>query len=176
MNNIIDEMLKRRSIRSYTDEKVSEADLDAILEAGIFAASGMGAQSPIMVAVQDEETINKLERLNAAVVGRDPETTHSFYGAKTVIVVLADKSVSTHVYDGALVMGNMMLAADSLGLGSCWIHRAKETFESEEGKELLKQWGIEGEWEGIGNLIVGHINGEKPAAKERKEGRIFKVL
>lgn len=175
MNRTIDDLLNRRSIRQYTDEPISEEQLSIILEAGKFAASGQGKQSAIMVVVQDPETVRKLERLNAEVVGRDPETTHSFYGAPAVIIVLADKNVSTHVYDGALVMGNLMNAAHAVGLGTCWIHRARETFETEEGKALLKQWGIEGDYEGIGNCIIGHIAGEYPAAKPRKENWVYRV-
>ncbi|MBO4218121.1 MAG: nitroreductase [Erysipelotrichaceae bacterium] len=167
----LETLLTRRSVRSYTDEKVSREDLDRILEAGKFAASGMGRQSAIMVAVQNPETLKKLEELNCTSAGMEPG--HPFYGATTVIVVLADKNIRTHVYDGSLVMGNMMNAAAALGLGSCWIHRARETFETEEGKELLRQWGVEGDYEGIGNLIVGHYDGELPVAKPRKENYVY---
>jgi nitroreductase len=167
----LETLLTRRSVRQFTDEKVSKEDLDKILEAGKYAASGMGRQSAIMVAVQNPETIDKLEKLNCSSVGWERKPT--FYGASTVIVVLADKNVSTHVYDGALVMGNLMNAAAALGLGSCWIHRARETFETEEGKALLKKWGVEGEYEGIGNLIVGHYEGELPQPKPRKDNFVF---
>ncbi len=163
----LENLLTRRSVRAYTDEKVSREDLEKILEAGKYAASGMGRQAAIIVAVQNPETLRKLEELNCTSVGNP--VGHPFYGATTVIVVLADKNIHTHVYDGALVMGNMMNAAHALGLGSCWIHRARETFETEEGRRLLKQWGIEGDYEGIGNLIVGHYEGELPAPKPRKE-------
>ena len=119
MNETINSILTRRSIRKFTDQMISKEDLDIILECGKYAASGQGKQSGMMIAVQDPEMIERLERLNAEVVDRDPDKVHNFYGAKTVIVVLARKDVSTHVYDGALVMGNLMLAAHALGIGSC---------------------------------------------------------
>ncbi len=172
MNKIIEAMECRRSIRSYKNEQVCIDDLTQILEAGTFAATGGGRQSPVLVAVQDKALRDKLSRLNAEVMGKD---TDPFYGAPTVIVVLADSTRSTRIEDGSLVMGNLMLAAHSLGLGSCWIHRAHEVFESDEGKALLKDWGLEG-YEGIGNCIVGYINGDVPEAAPRKDGyaRIIK--
>lgn len=127
---------------------------------------------PIIVAVTDKETRNQLSRMNAAVMGSSADP---FYGAPVVLIVLADKNRGTYLYDGSLVMGNMMTAAHSLGIGSCWIHRAKETFESPEGKELLKQWGIEGNYEGIGHLILGYAKGEAPAPKPRKENYVYYV-
>ena len=145
MNETINNILTRRSIRKFTDQMVSKEDLDIILECGKYAASGGGKQPGLMIAVQDPAMVERLERLNASSVGRDPDTVHNFYGAKTVIVVLAKKDVATHVCDGALVMGNLMLAAHALGLGSCWINRARETFETEEGKQILKDLGIEEE-------------------------------
>jgi nitroreductase len=175
MISTINDLLSRRSIRSYTDEPVSQEELEVITKAGLYAPSGMGKQSAIMVVVQDPETVKKLEALNASAVGRDPQTSHNFYGAPVVIVVLADKSVPTYRYDGALVMGNLLNAAHAIGLGGCWIHRAKEMFETEEGKALLKQWGVQGEVEGIGNAILGHIAGEVPEPKPRREGRLFWV-
>ena len=175
MNNTINDLLTRRSIRKYTDEPVSEDELNAVLEAGLYAASGSGKQNSILVVVQDPETLQQLERLNASVVGRDPETVHNFYGAKTVIIVLDKKESSNRQYDGALVMGNLMNAAHALGLGTCWINRARETFDTEEGKALLKKWGIEGEYEGVGNCIIGHIAGEYPEAAPRKENRIYRI-
>ena len=173
MNRTIEDLLNRRSVRSFTDEPVSKEELEILVQSGMNAPSGGNRQPAIMVVVQDEETINQLERLNYEAVGNPPGK--PFYGAKTVIVVLADKKVSTRVYDGALVMGNLMNAAYALGLGSCWIHRAKETFETEEGRALLAKWGIEGEYEGIGNLIVGHVAGEFPPAKAKKENYVYWV-
>ena len=175
MNETINSILTRRSIRKFTDQMISKEDLDIILECGKYAASGQGKQSGMMIAVQDPEMIERLERLNAEVVDRDPDLVHNFYGAKTVIVVLARKDVGTHVYDGALVMGNLMLAAHALGIGSCWIHRAKQTFETEEGKAILKELGVEDEYEGIGNCILGYPDGEEPVARERKENWVYRI-
>ena len=172
MNETLQTLKKRRSVRAYLPKQIKEEELQQILEAGIYAPTGMGAQSPIMVVVQDKETISYLSKLNAEVMG---STSDPFYGAPTVIIVLADKNRGTCVEDGSLVIGNMMNAAASLGVGSCWIHRAKEVFESSEGKELLKKWGIHGDYIGVGNCILGYADGELPAAKPRKENYIYRV-
>lgn len=172
MNEVMENLLTRRSIRSYQPDMVPMETIEEIVKAGTYAATGMGLQSPIIVAVTDKETRNQLSRMNAAVMGSSADP---FYGAPVVLIVLADKNRGTYLYDGSLVMGNMMTAAHSLGIGSCWIHRAKETFESPEGKELLKQWGIEGNYEGIGHLILGYTKGEAPAPKPRKENYVYYV-
>ena len=172
MNEVMENLLTRRSIRSYQPDMVPMETIEEIVKAGTYAATGMGLQSPIIVAVTDKETRNQLSRMNAAVMGSSADP---FYGAPVVLIVLADKNRGTYLYDGSLVMGNMMTAAHSLGIGSCWIHRAKETFESSEGKELLKQWGIEGNYEGIGHLILGYAKGEAPAPKPRKENYVYYV-
>lgn len=172
MNETLQTLKNRRSVRAYLPKQIKEEELNQILEAGIYAPTGMGAQSPIMVVVQDKETISYLSKLNAEVMG---STSDPFYGAPTVIIVLADKNRGTCVEDGSLVIGNMMNAAASLGVGSCWIHRAKEVFESSEGKELLKKWGIHGDYIGVGNCILGYADGELPAAKPRKENYIYRV-
>ncbi len=165
------EMLKsRRSCRSFDGRPISDEDLNTILEAGMYAPTGMGKQSPIMVAITDRETVSQLSKMNAAIMGTNSDP---FYGAATVIVVLADKSIGTYIYDGSLVMGNLMNAAEALGIQSCWIHRAKEEFESAEGKALLKKWGIDGNYEGIGHCVLGY--GGKVPAKPRKDGYIYKV-
>ena len=172
MNDFLKTMLSRVSVKSYTDEPVTREELDLIIKAGISAPSGLNKQSPIVVAVTDKQTRDTLSYINA---GKDPfKRVDPFYGAPVVLVVLADKSVSTYLYDGALVMENLQLAAHSLGLGACWIHRAKETFETEEGKALLKKWGIEGDYEGIGNCIVGHAK-IIPEQKPRKENRVYYI-
>jgi nitroreductase len=171
MNSAIENLLTRRSIRKYTDEKVRKEDLDTILEAGKYAPSGSGKQPVIMLVVQDEETLELLRRLNCTSVGNE-YTRDNFYGAKTVIVVLADRSSRTYLYDGALTMGNLMNAAAAIGVGSCWIHRARETFETDEGKALLKKLGIEGDYEGIGNCILGYP-AETPVPKPRKENFVY---
>ena len=146
--------------------------IDQICEAGKWAANGKGAQAGMIVAVTDKEIRDKLSRLNAAVMGAD---TDPFYGAPVVLVVLADKSVPTYVYDGSLVMGNLMLAAHSLNVGSCWIHRAKQVFDSEEGKAILASLGVEGEWEGVGNCVIGYPAGEPKEPKPRKENWVYKI-
>ena len=171
-NAVIEELKNRRSYRSYKDTMIPEEDLHEIMEAGEYAPSGMGRQPTIMVAVTNKEVRDRLSRLNAECMN---STADPFYGAPVVIVVLADKNAPTHVYDGALTMQNLMLAADSKGIGSCWIHRAKEVFASEEGKQLLKDWGIEGDYEGIGHCILGYPAEEAPKAKERKANRIYWV-
>ena len=172
-NETLRVLKERRSIRKFRPEQIKPEELDAILEAGTWAPTGMGAQSPVMVVVQDPEAIAYLSRMNAQIMGNpgsDP-----FYGAPAVLVVLGRKDWFTHVYDGSLVMGNLMLAAHSLGLGSIWIHRAKEEFEQPEYQQLLKDLGVEGEWEGIGHCAIGYVSGKVPAPAPRKDGRVFWV-
>lgn len=171
MNEIIQNMLTRRSIRKYRPDPVPQELLNEVLTAGEYAATGMGRQSPIILAVTDKAVRDELSAINAKIMGRDGD---SFYGAPAVLVVLADKSVPTHVYDGTLVMGNLMNAAHAMGLGSCWIHRAKETFELPEGKAILAKLGIEGDYEGIGNLTIGYPD-EVKEAKPRKNNYIYYV-
>ena len=142
-NETLETIKNRRSCRAYKPEQITNEELDAVLEAGTYAASAMGRQSAKIVVVQDAAARAQLTRMNAAVMGKD---TDPMYGAPTILVVLADAHAANAVPDGSLVMGNLMLAAASLGLGSCWINRAKEEFETEEGKALLRQWGIEGDW------------------------------
>lgn len=172
MNEVIRALKERRSVRAYLPKQIQEDDLNQILEAGTYAPSGMGAQPVILVAVQDKETIARLSKLNAAVMGAE---TDPFYGAPTVIVVLADQRRGTWLEDGSLAMGNLMNAAHALGLGSCWVHRAREVFASEEGQTLLKQWGIQGDYAGVGHCIVGYPAGPLPPAKPRKEHTIYRV-
>ena len=172
MNESIKNMIERRSIRAYKPDMVKKEDIEEIVKAGTYAATGMNLQSPVIIAVTDQETRDKLSAMNAAIMGTD---TDPFYGAPVVLIVLADKSRPTYLYDGSLVMGNMMNAAHSLGLGSCWIHRAKEEFESKEGKELLKKWGVEGDYEGIGHCVIGYVEGDYPETKPRKEDYVYYV-
>lgn len=171
-NEVLTAMKTRRSIRKYKTEQITDEQLDAILEAGTYAATGMGKQSPVIVVVQKPELIAKLSKMNAAVMGSSNDP---FYGAPTVLIVLADPEIGTYHEDGSLVMGNLMLAAHAVGVDSCWIHRAKEEFESEEGKALLKKWGIEGDYEGIGHCVLGYAAAELPAAKPRKENYVYYV-
>ena len=172
MNEVLKAMKERRSVRSYTEKMPEKEKILQIIEAGLYAASGMGKQSPVILAVTDRKLRDRLAEANRKIGGWEGDF-DPFYGAPAVLVVLADKTVPTAVYDGSLVMGNMMLAAHALGLGSCWIHRAKQTFEEEEFRAVLKELGCDGGYEGIGNMILGYPAGDVPAAKERKEGRVF---
>lgn len=172
MNETLKTLKTRRSVRAYLPEQIKEEELQQILEAGEYAPTGMGAQSPVMVAVQDSETIRLLSRLNAAVMGNSGDP---FYGAPTVIVVLVDRNRGTCVEDGSLVMGNLMNAAASLGVASCWIHRAREVFESAEGKALLEKWGLSQDYIGVGNCILGYAAGPVPEAKPRKDNYVIRV-
>ena len=173
MNVTIREMKKRRSIRKYKAEMPAKEDLDLIVEAGLYAASGMGRQSPIILVVTKKEMRDKLSEANRKILGA-PEGVDPFYGAPAVLVVLANKADPTGIYDGSLVMGNMVLAAHSLKLGSCWIHRAKEEFETDEYKQLLQDLGVKGEYEGIGHCIIGYADDE-PEAAQLKECRVFYI-
>ena len=162
----------RRSCRAYKPDLIEEEKLNAIIEAGTYAATGMGKQSPIIIAVTDRAMRDKLSKMNAAVMGRDGDP---FYGAPELLIVLANKAVGTYLYDGSLVMGNLMNAAHDLGVASCWIHRAKEEFESAEGKAILKELGIEGDYEGIGHLILGYAAEPDKEAAPRKADYIIRV-
>lgn len=167
---VLNALKSRRSVRKYKAEQIKDEELKAVLEAGIYAPTGMGAQSPKIVVIQDAEMIKRLSKMNAAVMGVNSDP---FYGAPTVLVVLADTSRPTYLEDGSLVLGNLMNAAYAAGLGSCWIHRAKQVFASEEGKALLKQWGIPEGYEGIGHCILGYADDELPAPKARKDDYII---
>ena len=171
MNEIIKAMKERRSIRKFKSELPSKADLEQIVEAGLYAANGKGTQTTKIIVVTDKNLRDKIMKMNRKIGGWD-EGFDPFYGAPAMLIVLAEKDWRNKVYDGSLVMGNLMLASHSLGLGSIWIHRAKEEFESDEGKAILKQLGIEGEWEGIGHCAVGYMDGELPHPAPRKEGRV----
>lgn len=153
MNEVLKCLKERRSIRKYKNQQITDQELEQILEAGMYAPTALGLQSPIMVVVQDPKTIQTLSKMNAAVMGVDSDP---FYGAPTVVIVLADRNRPTYIEDGSLVMGNLMNAAFSLGVDSCWINRAREVFDTEEGKALLKKWGIEGDYAGIGLSLI-HI-------------------
>lgn len=173
MNQTIKDLLERRSIRKYKSEQISNEELEMILEAGTYAPSSMGKQSAILIAVQDKETIEELERLNASF-SPNPKS-KPFYGAPTVVLVLGDKNNKNNIKDGSLCMGNMMNAAHSLNIGSCWINRVYETFESEEGKSLLKKWGVGGEYIGVGACILGYPDCELPKPAARKENYIYYI-
>ena len=170
--DVLNFMKTRRSIRNFKPDMVPKEVIDEIITAGTYAASGMNRQSPVIIAVTDKEVRDRLSKLNAEIMGTDSDP---FYGAPVVLIVLADKNCGTYLYDGSLVMGNLMLAAHGLGIGSCWIHRAKEEFERPEGQEILKSLGIEGDYEGIGHCVLGYVNGEYPAAPQRKTGRVYYI-
>ena len=165
-------LLTRRSIRRYKSEMLPREVIEKIAEAGTYAATGKNQQSPIILAVTNKALRDRMSRLNARVLGVDFDP---FYGAPVVLVVLAERSNPNHVYDGSLVMGNLMLAAHAMGVGSCWINRARQVFDSDEGKEILRELGVEGDYEGIGNCILGYVDGEVPQAAARKENYIYFV-
>lgn len=173
MNEAMLNLLTRRSVRKYKKEQIADAELQAVLGAGTYAPTARGTQSPLMVAVQDEKDIALMSRLNAAVWGK--EGFDPFYGAPTVIVVFAEAGNPNGVQDASLVMGNLLNAAHAMGLGSCWINRAKEVFETPEGKALLESWGVQGDWVGVGNCILGYADGPKPVPAERKKG-YYKII
>lgn len=172
MSETMQTILNRRSVRSYKPDMVPKELIDQVIQAGTYAATGMGDQSPIIIAVTDKELRDKLSKANAVFMGQS-EDFDPFYGAPVVLIVLADKARPTYIYDGSLVMGNLMLAAADAGLGSCWVHRAKEEFESEIGKEILAKLGIEGDYEGIGHCILGYADGEPAEAAPRKENYVY---
>ena len=171
MNEIIKAMKERRSIRKFKPDMVPQELIDQVIEAGLYAASGMGKQAASIIAITDRELRDKVSEDNRRIGGWK-EGFDPFYGAPVILLVIGNKEVPTHVYDGSLVMGNLMLAAHSVGLGSIWIHRAKEEMMMDSYKELLKEFGVEGEWEGIGHCAIGYTDGEQPAAADRKEGRV----
>ena len=165
-------MINRRSVRKYKTDMIPRDIIERIVEAGTYAANGRGHQASIILAVTNKELRDKLSEMNRKIGGWD-EGFDPFYGAPVVLVVLAEKDWPTHVYDGSLVMGNLMLAAHELGIASCWIHRAKEEFESPEGKQILKDLGITGDYEGIGHCILGYADCEEPTAAPRKENYVI---
>lgn len=172
MNEVIEMMKTRRSIRKFKPEALPEEIIEQIAEAGTYAATGKNLQSPIIIAVTNKQLRDRISEMNRKI-GDWQEGFDPFYGAPAMLIVLADKNVPTAVYDGSLVMGNLMLAAHSLGVGSIWIHRAKEEFESEEGKAILAELGITGDYVGIGHCALGYIDGEEPKAAPRKENWVY---
>lgn len=172
MSEVMTNIKTRRSIRKYKPEMVPKDVIEQVMEAGIYAANGMGKQASIVVAVTNREIRDKLSKDNCKIGGWR-EDFDPFYGAPVVLIVLAVKDWRNRVYDGSCVIENMMLAAHDLGIGSCWIHRAKEEFEMPEWKEWLASIGVEGEYEGVGHCILGYVDGDYPEATERKAGRIY---
>ncbi|MGB4092529.1 MAG: nitroreductase [Ruminococcus flavefaciens] len=167
----IENLMTRRSIRKYKSDMVPKEIIEKIVEAGTYAATGMNKQSPIIIAVTNKELRDRLSAMNAKIMGAN---TDPFYNAPVVLIVLANKdTMPTYVYDGSLVMGNLMNAAHAYGISSCWIHRAKEEFESEEGREILRSLGIEGNYEGIGHCILGYADCEAVSPSPRKENYVY---
>lgn len=172
MSEVMSNIKTRRAVRKYKADMVPKEIIQQIVEAGTYAPTGRNMQSPIIIAVTNKEMRDRMSELNAKVAETSSDP---FYGAPVVLVVLADKSKPCYQYDGTLVMGNLMLAAHDLGIGSCWIHRAKEVFDSEEGKAILRDLGIDGDYEGIGNCILGYTDGPLPEAVPRKENYVYFV-
>ena len=172
-NEVLQCIETRRSVRRYRPEQIREDKLEAILRAGTCAASGMGRQPVKLIVLQKPEDVAELEGMNAAVLGTPGA--RPFYGAPTVVIVLADANVPTAVEDGSLALGDLMLAAHSVGVGSCWIHRAREEFASTQGRALLKKWGVAGDWLGVGHCILGYADGAEGNAAPRKDGNIVRV-
>ena len=172
MQETIKDLLERRSIRSYKKEQIKKEELDTILKCGVYAPTAMGKQSPQLVAVQNAEAVKTLSAMNDAVWGHGSDP---FYGAPTVILVLAQRNNPNSVQDASLVMGNLMNAAHAIGVGSCWINRAKEMFEKEDGRKLLRSWGVDDVYEGVGICALGYIEGEYPTPKPRRDGYVIRV-
>ncbi len=172
-NKFIENLKTRRSIRAYQDKMPSMDSIKRIVEAGTYAPNGQGRQSARIIVVTDKSLRDKLSKMNASILGT---TADPFHAAPVVIIVLADKDVSTYIYDGALVIGNILNAAHSEGLGGCWVHRAKEMFQSKEGKELLYALGIQGNYEGIGCCAIGYSSDEElPYPRPRKKEFVIYV-
>jgi nitroreductase len=172
MNVTIKTLLERRSVRKFKPEQIKEEELNAILAAGMFAPSGANQQSALFVVVQDKETLKKLSAMNAAELGKDIDP---YYNAPTVVLVFADKNKVTPIEDGVLALGNMFNAAASLGIGSCWVHRERQMFETAQGRDLMNKWGITGDFMGVGSCILGYPEGEHPQAAPRKDNFIIRV-
>ena len=173
MNEAMENLLTRRSIRKYEARQIEDGELMAVLEAGTYAPTAKGTQSPLIIAVQDRADRDELSRINARIWGR--EDFDPFYGAPTVVLVLAEAGNPNGVQDASLVLGNLMNAAHAVGLGSCWINRIRETFELSEGRALLEKWAIEGNWVGVGSCILGYAAGPAPAPAARKQG-YFRIV
>ncbi|MDR1866816.1 MAG: nitroreductase [Treponema sp.] len=172
MKTTLQDLKDRRSVRAYKPEQIKDEALEAILEAGTFAPTGGGSQSPVIVVVQDSALIEQIEKLNERVLNRP--SSHPFFGAPTLLNILVDKTKPTPVEDGSLVIGNLLNAIAALGLGGCWIHRAKEVFASPEGQFLLRKWGLGEQYIGVGHCIVGYPAGPLPIAAPRKDNYIIR--
>lgn len=176
MNKTINDFKTRRSIRKFKDEQITDDELNTILEAGTYAPTGRGAQSPKIIVIQNPETIREFSQWNRCYFPGDvPQDFDPFYGGKTLLIVLADSEIPTYVEDGSSVLCVLVNAAHAVGVASCWIHRAREEFESEKGKDLLKKWGIPESYKGIGHVVLGYADGDTPMALPRKDDYIHFV-
>lgn len=174
MNETLKVLETRRSCRSFKPDMIKEEELKAILKAGTYSATGMGKQSPVIIAVTDKTLRDEIAEENRKIGGWG-EGFDPFYGAPVILIVLANKDIVTHVYDGSLVIGNLMNAAESLGVASIWIHRAKEEFESDFGKAILDRLGIKGDYEGIGHCALGYAAGPANEPAPRKDDYVYSI-
>lgn len=176
MNQTINDLKTRRSIRKFKDKQISDEDLNIILETGTYAPTARGAQSPKIIVIQNPETIKELSAWNRSFFPVEmPEDMDPFYGAKTLLIVLADSEIPTFVEDGSSVLTVLVNAAHAIGVGSCWIHRARDEFSSKKGKELLRKWGIPETYEGVGHVVLGYPDMETPEPIPRKEDYILRI-
>lgn len=174
MADILDVLTARRSIRRYKSDPVPAELIDKVIEAGLYAPTGMDRQQTIILKITDSEIVRKLGRLNGRIMGHDDMD--AFYGAPVVLAVLSAKNDPTGIHDGCSVISNMLNEAASLGLGSCWIHRGREQFETEEGRAILRKAGIDPDaYEGVDSVILGYGEGALPTASPRKGGRVFSL-
>lgn len=171
-NDFLKVIETRRSCRRYKPEQITDEELKAVLEAGTYAPTSRGMQSPYIVAVQNEEVLSRLAKMNADIMG---VTSNPYYDAPTCVLVFAPSLANNPVQDGSCVLENMMLAAHALGLGSCWIHREREMFATEEGRRLMEEWGLPEGLMGIGALALGYPDGETAPAKPRKP-EYFRII
>lgn len=164
-----EEMLRglkeRRSCRSFRSEQITDEELRLVLEAGTFAPTAKGSQSPVIVAVQNPEEVAAVSALNA----RFGPNQNPYYGAPTILLVLVPAGGYLGELDGAAVLTNLVNGAHAVGLGSCWINRPQFMFETNEGREMLKRWGIEGSWKGVGSVALGYAAADPTPPKPRKE-------
>lgn len=165
-NEVLETLEKRRSIRAYSKEQIKDEELDAILKAGTFAPTSRGMQSPFIVAVQNKEMANELRKMNSGIMGTESDP---YYGAPTIILVFVPEDFANGIYDGTCILENMMIAAASINIGTCWIHREAEMFATTEGKELMRRMGLPEGLKGVGALAVGYAAAEPAPAKERKK-------
>ena len=166
-NEALEVLRNRRAIRKYKKEQIKREELDAVLEAGIYAPTGVGSQGVQIVAVQTPEYVERVDALNAKILGSD---SHPYYGAPTIILVFETDECRTHIFDGAAACTNMLNAAYAAGLGSCWIHRCAQMFETDEGRQLLQEWGLPEDLKGVASIALGYPDCEHPEAKKRREG------